>query len=68
MHVTAIVADVDLDTCRANTLQHGALAKITAADLVPHLRQHDGNSAHARSPDANDVQTLRPRQVERDRR
>ena len=53
--VSPVVSDVDLDTGGTHTLEHGTFAKVAAADAMPHLGQHDGDRAHARSPDTDDV-------------
>ena len=63
--VPAIVTDVHVDARSAHPLENRPIAEVAAADLVPHLGQDDRDRAHARPADADDVQSVRRREIER---
>ncbi len=61
-----VVTDVHVDTGGAHTLEHWTLADVAAADLMTHLGEDDGDRAHARATDTDDVDPLCRREVDRD--
>ena len=54
------MTDVDLHARRPHPIERGLFAQVAARDLVAHLGEHDGDGAHPRSPDADDVEPLPP--------
>ena len=59
------MADVDVDTCRPHSIERGLFPEVAAGDLVAHLGEHDGDGAHPRPADADDVEPQPPREVDR---
>ena len=57
--------DVHVDAGGADTFEHRMLAKVGARHDVAHLGQGDGDGTHARAADADDVQPVRDREIER---
>ena len=59
------MSHMDGDPSGAQAVEDGDLAQIAAGDRVAHLRQREGDGAHAWPADADDVVPAPARQVER---
>ncbi|MEZ5216738.1 MAG: hypothetical protein R2715_09155 [Ilumatobacteraceae bacterium] len=68
MDVGPVVAHVDRDPGRSETVQDGEFAQVAAADVVAHLGEHEGDGTHPGATDAHDVVSARHRQVDGDGR
>ena len=65
VHQRPVVADVHLDAGGTHSFEHGVLAQIRTGDDVSHLGQGDRHGAHTRPADADDVQPVGDREIER---
>ena len=63
--VRAVVPDGDLDAHGGETIEPGGSLEIAAAHRVPHRGEDRRDRAHARAPDAHDVDASRRRQINR---
>ncbi len=61
----AVVTDVHLDAGGADPFEHRVVPEVGPRHHVPHLGERDGDRAHARTADADDVEAVGDRELER---
>ena len=57
VHDGAVVPDRDRHARSTDTFEHRVLTQVGSGHVVAHLGEGDGDRAHARAADADDVQT-----------